>query len=401
MNNSTNDKLRIMVYGIDSLKYQIPEKPIENSQYILIFEKLDTGKDLSEYDGGIFFANTFEIRDGIGVSCSNKGYLLKRMKQVHKLIDKGGFVCILFYSFQDKYSIEIYDYNSDDTSIGKVLLNDLGLGKYYRKSISAPIKFFKIFRDEFKSYLSDYGVAKAYFTLPLGIERFVKPICNSKSGNVGFVIYNSIFILPCLAVDKDEKNTIKLFTTVAKTLANTLPKLVQEIPSWIDNNFIFPNEKKLLAELKKQEEILSGIKSEISIYKRYKGCLAFGHDSLVDSVACVLERFLGLKVTKIEEFKEDLKLFVLPNEELIAIAEVKGVNSGIKRDHINQVDSHRERLELSPSFPAILIVNAKMNIASLEGKNIEKITKDEILEIFKNKKGWLKVAEESYEIKKS
>lgn len=361
--------------------------------------------------------------------------MLKRVKQLHKLWDKGGFIGVLVYKLMDEYTtsdyIRSYSHEADDTSLGKVLLNDLGVDKRRRKENETPLKHFKLFRDEFKSYLADYGVTQAYFEL-YGIASQIKPICtlNSNSCLVGLIFNDSVFILPCLAVDKDEKSTVKLFDTVAKAIVATLPKLAQEIPAWVDHDFVFQEEKRLLTELKKQKEILSDIETEIATYKNFKGALIFGHDSLVANIGYVLENFLQIKVSRIEEYKEDLKL--LQNGKLIAIAEVKGVNSGVQREQINQVDSHRERQGLAPGFPALLIINTKMAATSLKDKDllvaseqikkavndkvlivrtldllnliklveISKISKDEILRIFKEEHGWLKATEEMFEIMK-
>jgi hypothetical protein len=49
----------------------------------------------------------------------------------------------------------------------------------------------------------------------------------------------------------------------------------------------------------------------------------------------------------------------------LALVEVKGTTKGIKREYINQVDSHRERNELPPSLPGILLINIEMSIEGI------------------------------------
>lgn len=435
MNKAKDNRQQILVYGAESLGYKIPCDPIDSSNYILKFGKVDTEEDLSDYDGVIFFANTFENSEQSQIYCADKGQMLKRIKQLNKLLDKGGFVSVLTYKLIDEYTtfdyISSHSHESFDTSLGKVLLNDLGIDKWRRKYSKAPLKHFKLFRDEFKSYLADYGVAQTYFEF-YGPGSQIKPICtlNNNHNFVGLIFNDSIFILPCHAVDKDEKSTVKLFDTVAKGIVSTLPKLAQEIPAWVDRDLMFNKEKELLLELKKQTGILSNIETAIAGYKNFKGALIFGSDSLVANVGYVLENFFQIKVSRIEEYKEDLKL--LQDGKLIAIAEVKGVNSGVQREHINQVDSHRERQGLASDFPALLIINTKMAATSLKDKDIpvaseqikkavndrvlivrtldllnliklvetSKISIDEILKIFKNEHGWLKATEETFEIMK-
>lgn len=345
MSKVKDNRQQILVYGAESLGYKIPSDPIDSSHYILKFGKVDTEEDLSDYDGVIFFADTFERYDRPKIFCADKGQMLKRVKQLHKLWDKGGFIGVLVYKLMDEYTTSgygtSYSNESYDTSLGKVLLNDLGIDKRCRKYSKAPLKHFKSFRDEFKSYLADYGVTQTYFDF-YGSESQIKPICtlNDHRYFVGLIFDDRVFVLPCHAEDKDEKNAVKVFDTVAKAIVTTLPKLAQEIPAWVDHDFVFQEETRLLTELKKQKEILSDIETAIATYKNFKGALIFGHDALVANIGYVLENFLQIKVSGIEEYKEDLKL--LQNGKLIAIAEVKEVNSGVQREQINQVDSHRE-----------------------------------------------------------
>jgi hypothetical protein len=53
------------------------------------------------------------------------------------------------------------------------------------------------------------------------------------------------------------------------------------------------------------------------------------------------------------------------------VVEVKGVSGGVKREYINQVDSHRERRSLTPEVPGWLIINDFMGTEGLE-KRIDK-----------------------------
>jgi hypothetical protein len=48
------------------------------------------------------------------------------------------------------------------------------------------------------------------------------------------------------------------------------------------------------------------------------------------------------------------------------VVEIKGVSGGLKRDHVNQVDSHRERLHISPDVPGLLIINDFSDIDGLD-----------------------------------
>jgi hypothetical protein len=117
---------------------------------------------------------------------------------------------------------------------------------------------------------------------------------------------------------------------------------------------------------------------------------------------------------------------------MIALVEIKGVNSGIKREHINQADSHRERSGLANNFPILLIVNTKMDATKFEEKELEVAheqvkkavgdnilvmrtldlinviyliergikTKDDFISVLQTENGWLKTTKETYIISK-
>ena len=78
----------------------------------------------------------------------------------------------------------------------------------------------------------------------------------------------------------------------------------------------------------------------------------------------VLENFFGLKVDPTDQNREDAK--ILDDQgDVLAIVEIKGTTKGIKREYINQVDSHRERNELPLSMPGVLMINNEMSIEGI------------------------------------
>ena len=52
--------------------------------------------------------------------------------------------------------------------------------------------------------------------------------------------------------------------------------------------------------------------------------------------------------------------------------EIKGINGGLKREHINQVDSHRERLGLPTEIPGLLILNDFSDINGLQERKAKR-----------------------------
>ncbi|MDY6895934.1 MAG: hypothetical protein SVO01_11050, partial [Thermotogota bacterium] len=153
-------------------------------------------------------------------------------------------------------------------------------------------------------------------------------------------------------------------------------------------------------------------------------------DLLVEAVVKLLRKGFGLTVDDTDEYQEDIK--ILDNERNpIIFGEIKGTNRGVKREHINQADIHRERSGLSPEFPSLLVINTHIkNSRTIEEKDKEvpieqvqhasknhilvlrtldllrllrihldgKINSDDVSRLFRNNSGWLKVSEESWEI---
>ena len=131
-----------------------------------------------------------------------------------------------------------------------------------------------------------------------------------------------------------------------------------------------------------------------------------------------------------DEFKEDLKIVNDDNEPLVFV-EVKGTNRGVKREYVNQTDSHRERAGLKSTFPSLLVINTHIkNSASIKDKDQiipddqikyaarigvlivrtldllfllrhlsnGKVSQHEVVDLFLNNVGWLKVGPDHWEI---
>jgi hypothetical protein len=152
--------------------------------------------------------------------------------------------------------------------------------------------------------------------------------------------------------------------------------------------------------------------------------------ALVAAVTVTLENGLGLSVRRVEEYREDLTI-VDENGAPMILLEIKGTNRGVKREHVNQADSHRERAGLPQSFPSILVVNTNVkNARSLEekdqgiaGEQIQhakrnnvlilrtldllnlvrllrcgKVDRDTVMRLFTTCAGWLRVTETDWNV---
>jgi len=175
---------------------------------------------------------------------------------------------------------------------------------------------------------------------------------------------------------------------------------------------------------------IDGKRREFEIFKQL---LSHSGDLLVDAVEKVLSRGFGFRVDSYDEYREDLKLL---NDigDPIALVEVKGTNSGLRREHVNQADSHRERANFPSGFPTLLLINPLIrSTQSLSDKdtdlpleNIEhaarngvlvlrtldllrllgyvmsdRCTTQQALTVMTSERGWLRVGEEECHVVKA
>jgi hypothetical protein len=417
---NTQNKANIMVFGIDRFAYHIP-KPLELNNCILHFEYFKTEDKFQDYDGVILFQGTFEFT---GYGSFDEKELLKRENQFRQLLEKGGFCCFLL-------SIPfIDDDRGRDASHADLTKRALDYPKLYRMSGDKPITNLRIVKDEFRSFLRDFGSSQTGFQND-NAELNLRPICFAGRDLTGFVLNNSIFFIPCLLPDKREKEFREYFSLLADALVSSFKKLTQELPTWTEK-YLFNEEEKLLVEKDSISKRIVDINQRLAIFSEYKKCLCYDDELLKESVISILQNGFKFPVDAEDQLKEDLKILD-HNKKPMILVEVKGTNKGISREFINQADSHRERSEFSSDFPSILIVNINIkNAKTLDDKYQEiakeqvthavkmeilvlrtidllnllylveagQVTPEELLEILKTEYGWLKVTQEGYQIEK-
>lgn len=100
-------------------------------------------------------------------------------------------------------------------------------------------------------------------------------------------------------------------------------------------------------------------------------------DILKDRVVKILEEFFELNIDSIDQLREDAKI-VDRDGNVSGLIEVKGTKKGIRREDVNQVDSHRERNSLDSAVPGLLIINNEMSINGVESRSKTKVAEDQI-----------------------
>jgi hypothetical protein len=241
-----------------------------------------------------------------------------------------------------------------------------------------PIAVLDPKRSEFVAYLHDYGVA--HTILQLGSEH--KSTCRSlatfdEKYIVGFEFLARLFFLPFHTASKDDQTAATIATMVAGAIVTYRQKREVEVPDWVDA-FVFCRETELSTQMEAARRQVTALEVEAEQWRGFKGVLTASGDLLKDRILAIVNAFFGVKTDPLDEGREDFKI-LNDDSNVLAIAEVKGTNGGIKREHINQVDSHRERNGLTQETPGILIINNEMTISELSARLATKVPAEQIV----------------------
>ncbi len=356
----------ILVYGIDRKRLPLPSDPIKRTNFSLTFAGFDSHLKFNEFDGVILFQGIFEnFSIGEGVMGSYVKHsckwddLDKRKKEARLLTNKGGFLCFLLNEpFMDRDRDASVDYKGSD--LAKFHLNR---ERFSRGNFNSRVAHVTTVLDEFRLFLETYGAAYSQFSYPHK-DSDVRVVARVGDSPVGLLIDQLEYFVPTLIPDARADAISDYFCILAEAITSVHNKRGREVPDWA-KKYNFGLEDALHAQRKDLTDSISIIDSKLAELNLFKGALVHSGPQLVEDVKAMLTAALGVNVNSDEEFREDLKLL---NDEakVVAVCEVKGINRGIKREHINQTDSHRERSGYNDNFPAILIAN----IAIKESKSI-------------------------------
>jgi len=350
--------LQVLVYGAEKKGVIAPGRELTSRNYTLHFEPFDTARRFDEFDGVIVFQGTFErvthsttwMGEGLDRHEYEKDELDKRIREFKLLYDGGGFACFLLCEpFFDGDTSR--DLRATDLVKYFLLVDNL-----YRRNFATRVAHVTPVLSDFKRFLDRFGAASSWFET---VGWKPRPIATVGRHLVGMVIGQRLFCVPSQLpeakpgkIHEPDPNTKEFFELLVDGLVVVGRKLAVELPVWVDA-YEFDREHDALGQKAVLLEEVSKLEAEIDAFKRFKWILIYDGDDLVDAVRYVLETGFGFAVEAAEEFREDLKILGEDGKPLV-FAEVKGTTRGVKREHVNQADSHRERAGLVPTFPSSL-----------------------------------------------
>lgn len=372
INPQKSENLRIIAYGFDALGFHLPSSGVTVGNNAEIeFLPFQSKGVLDDADGAIIPQGIFEtIEYSHGDTYTdvhvNKAILQERQKQVFNLIDEQKWVCFLVSSIVDEVSDGWDTREIADTDLCKRALNALEVTKLRRERVDG-LTIFDTKSDEFRAYIRDYGVVNTVFEIPYNRKERFRVIASCGSAAVAFEWGNQFFCLPFHTTKRDVVTLNLVATEVSRAVLDYRQKRIAEVPTWLDQ-FKFATEEKLGSEIESLQKQIADQEGQIQIWSHYKLILSASGDILKESVVAILQGFFGFKVETLEEYREDAKILDDAGRGL-AFLEIKGTKSGIKREHVNQADSHRERAGLSPSVPGVLIINNEMSVAGIKERS--------------------------------
>jgi hypothetical protein len=361
----------VMIFGLDRAGFPTDIKPITSRNFTIHFKHFKTEDRFQNYDIVVFPQGIFEDLNWNTGSYSG-GYwqhecfrneLDQRSKELALLLQKGGSYCaLLIKRFID--SDERREFV--DTDLTKRQLNYRYLA---RENFSSRIPHVDAKQNELARFFELYGAANSYFQIR-DPKLPIKELAAINGRTVSLRIGISEFFVPSLDIPTNQDKFIEYFTLLVDGLSSIKNKLHREIPEWV-KKFAFEEEGRITDEISALRGKISEFQEGLDRLEYFKSCLIHTGEPLVDVVAKILYETTGLSCDLKDELKEDAKL-VDDEGSVVAVCEIKGINRGIKRENINQTDSHRERSEFPDDFPALLIANTGIKQAhTIEEKDEE------------------------------
>jgi len=380
--DNTSGSLRIIAYGFERLGFQLPDQPLKIPKIgTAEFVDFRTKSRLDEADGVIIPQSIFERFQSqdtgyhgvhTKISCE-RDILLERKREFLNLIRSGRWVCFLVGEIIDEVPQGGEMQSVKSTDLAKISLNQFGVR---RDTVAGGLAYLESQRDEFSQYTKDYGVAKTIFYVDQEMRGKGRELVKCGNRVVGFELLRLLFFLPFHTTRVDAETANDIVKTVTRAVVDYQQKTVLQVPDWADE-LQFQREIAVTNEIASLEKTLTERETELAGWREYKAVLTTSGELLKHVVLTVFGSYFDLKVDPIDEGREDAKILA-ETGECIALLETKGTKKGIRREHINQVDSHRERNKLPASMPGVLLINNEMSVRGINQRLSTTVDPDHI-----------------------
>jgi hypothetical protein len=358
-------KTKIIAYGFDAAGFAIPSDPIEADTYTIRFLGYGAEQSLTDAQGVIVPSGIFErIKSNAGLYGGDhrwvewdKDTLAKREKQVFQNFKNDCWSVFLLRGVQNGPWRGSAKWKESD--LAKRLLNAF----FNNVVCHDPDPHIHCKADEFAAYLHDFGISRTTFGSPIGDHK-PRMLAGEQGRMAAAELFGKFFFLPLPSIAKGRAEVTTLVTKCAEAVLEYKRRNELYLPGWVEA-VAFKSEKRLDEDIQNLEMQVVLRRDEISKWRRYKGILSATGRPLNVLVVEIFRDFFGLNLRSTEEYVEDALIYDTNGNPLFVV-EIKGVNGGLKRDHVNQVDSHRERLGVSPDVSGLLVLNDFTDVDGLD-----------------------------------
>ncbi len=219
---------------------------------------------------------------------------------------------------------------------------------------------------EFADYVRRFGTGYVTLFPSDKYKEDFTSLCIAENFVFGTAWANKLFILPS-AVPERVKQVPQIVASAILGVLEYRRRMSRALPDWV-SGFSFSKEAELREKATELHMQAAKFEAEVDTYATFKGALCLQSDPLVETVRKLLQNFFAITLKIDDKCIEDATL----NDgegNIMAVFEIKGVKGNFTRNQVNQVDSHRERLNIPSSKPGVLIVNTMLSALSLSEKD--------------------------------
>jgi hypothetical protein len=374
VNGKKNMKPKVALLGfMEACKIPLAQDSDDHFDYIPITCE-QTDINLSEFAGIMIPSGAFEeFKESHGfygpsVDVYSRPALVNHwVREILVNHKKELWVCCL----ADKVIDQVPDGNLHQRNISKVdlikqLLNSVG---FYSRRIVAAEKPLDCKVDEFRQYFERYGIGNTLFSNFYHFKKNgdFKLICGDQDQGFSFVFNTKFFVFPFHPEGLKQKQLQHAVKLIGAGIYSFRMKNQFHLPDWL-STITFAE------EFKQQKNFEDAVKNaqlaseKLEKFREYKGILTNSGSNLCKLFVEILRKEFGFSVVDEEKYVQDFSIIDDESKKIGAVCESKGVNGGVSRGHLAQVDSFRDRVGLPPNVPGLLFINDFMEIESLEAR---------------------------------
>ncbi len=375
MKDKPAKKPLIYAYGFDQIPLRSSPE-YQGDDFDLEFVPYRSPKSLAEADGVVIPSGVFEISsshpngyDGRYTTLkADQHQLAERLKQFRLLYRAGKWACLLLRRVDTGHNNQWADTDLAKQMLGVVFSEFGGCD---------PTPHMQCKSDDFGGFFQTYGIAQTGMARARDWSQ-VRVLASSPNENIIYAAeFNGwLFFLPFKELVNTPDQAHLLIESAVKGILQYRRRNHFSLPEWVAN-LRFNRETELIRRVDELRTQTAVAEEELNTWARYKGILSASGHPLNEIVVDVLRTFFKLNLNSQENYVEDALIFD-DQKNVLFVVEVKGVNGGIKREHVNQVDSHRERLGMDPTTPGLLIINDFADVESIEARRTRQIDQNHL-----------------------